>query len=345
MSDRAYLPVVPQTVLRRHKVHERFDHRFRACARLLQSLWRAERGLPIGAYVRSTGQPYRLGSMIAAKAGEAGLNFLTPDIARLARREVAYREPCALMDEKRLLTNLLSSMPLTFNLLGPLRLDLKLATKVLRRLCPDLRDVTVQAILFEHSPGRADPSLTGDHTAFDAMMIYGRPDGARGFVAVEVKYSESMTEPQRELKPRYQEITPVAGLHQDPMSPALRTGTLQQFFRQHMLAQAALLRGDYSEGRFVVIAPRFNTPVQSAIAGYRGHLNPPTQKQVGFGAWGLEEVIDQLGLCGEKSYADALRRRYCDWLAVDRVIEEAIAQMSSFGAASNDNRDADVQVA
>jgi hypothetical protein len=39
--------------------------------------------------------------------------------AHTARREAAYREVGALIDQERLATNLLSSMPLTFNLLAP----------------------------------------------------------------------------------------------------------------------------------------------------------------------------------------------------------------------------------
>ena len=34
------LPLIPKAVLKRHKVFETFDTRFRSCARLLQALWR-----------------------------------------------------------------------------------------------------------------------------------------------------------------------------------------------------------------------------------------------------------------------------------------------------------------
>jgi hypothetical protein len=213
----------------------------------LQSLWRAEKGLPVGTYTRPDGTTYRLGSLITEKAGETGANFLLPEIARLARREVAYREPGALIEERRLWCNLLSSMPLTFNLLGLLRLDPKLATKMLRGLCPDLNSATAEAVLFEHSPGRGAAELTGDHTAFDAMLIYAKPDGSRGFVAIEVKYAESAGDGQRDLRPRYGELASLAALHVDPSDQALTSGPLQQFYRQHLLAQAMLTRGDFSE--------------------------------------------------------------------------------------------------
>jgi hypothetical protein len=40
--------------------------------------------------------------------------------------------------QERLFTNLLSSMPLAFNLFGPFSLDIRVATRVAQRLCPDL---------------------------------------------------------------------------------------------------------------------------------------------------------------------------------------------------------------
>ena len=41
----------------------------------------------------------------------------------------------------------------------------------------------------------------------------------------------------------------------------------RRFTGTRLLAQAVLMRGDYSEGRFMVIAPELNTPVQAAFDG------------------------------------------------------------------------------
>jgi hypothetical protein len=45
------LPLIPADVLKKHRVHEPLDTRFRSAARLLQALWREDRDLPIGSYV------------------------------------------------------------------------------------------------------------------------------------------------------------------------------------------------------------------------------------------------------------------------------------------------------
>ena len=47
-----HLPLIPEDVLKKHRVNLPFDDtRFRSAARLLQALWREERGLPIGSYI------------------------------------------------------------------------------------------------------------------------------------------------------------------------------------------------------------------------------------------------------------------------------------------------------
>jgi hypothetical protein len=333
---RTYLPIVPATALRRFRVHEPYDHRFRANARLLQSLWRTERGLPIGSYTRPNGQSYRLGSLISDKAGEIGANFLLPEIARLARRELVYRQPGALIEERRLWCNLVSSMPLTFNAFGPLKLDLKLATRMVRALLPALADATVEDVRFEYSPGRGDPTLTADHTAFDVLLTYTRPGGITGFVGFEVKYAESAGEPQS-LNPRYSELAPAAGLHKAPNAELLSTGPLQQFYRQHLLAQAMVARGDYAEGTFVALAPALNTPIQSAVNRYAAELAEPAAGKVSFASLTLEQFVEQLRDCGHRAYAKLLHRRYLDWSRIDEVIEQVIAEFGRAATVGNDN--------
>ena len=208
------LPLIPADILKRHRVHEPLDTRFRASARLLQALWRADRELPIGSYVAENGKRRKLGSRISAAAGNAGGNYLTPEIAHVTRREIAYREIGALVDKDRLATNLLSSMPLTFNLLAPWVHAIERASGCLAGLLPDFTG-TARQLVFEHSPGRGNQSFTGDYTAFDALIRYSDSQGRTGFVAFEVKYSESMREPVPELRQSYDALSDGSGLYVD----------------------------------------------------------------------------------------------------------------------------------
>jgi hypothetical protein len=322
-----HLPLVPEQILRQHHVYEPSDTRFRACARLLQALWREDRDLPIGNHISPDGKRRKLGSRISTVAGRAGANFLASVIAGLVRREVIYREIGALIDEHRLWTNLLSSMPLCFNLLGPLHLNLGLASRVLRLICPDLGEVRVHAVKFEHSPGRGLAAFTGDGTAFDALIRYETSRGRRGFVAIEVKYSETGHEPAPPtLRSRYDEIADVSGLFAEPSSQVLRRNPLQHFFREHCLAQALLIRGDYDEGRFIVITPKLNHLVHTAMSTYQNHLLQTSLDQASFSVIPLEHVIAAIAHAGEADYARTLYRRYCDFWLIDGEIELALAE-------------------
>jgi len=297
-----HLPLIPAHVLKKHRVHEAFDTRFRAAARLLQALWREDRDLPIGSHVGEDGKRRKLGSRITEAAGRAGCNYLTPEIARIAWRQVAYREIGAMIDEERLATNLLSSMPLTFNLFSPWVHAIERASGGLHELLPTFTGTALH-VLFEHSPGRGRPRFLGDYTAFDALIRYSDPHGRTGFVAFEIKYSESMREPVSELRPRYDELSEASGLYVDPGAAALRTSPLQQFWREHLLAQSMIDNGLYHEGYLVTIAPALNYHVQDATEVYRAHLHEPVEGKVRFVNLTLEHVIETIRL-SDRAHAD-----------------------------------------
>jgi hypothetical protein len=210
-------------------------------------------------------------------------------------REVIYREVGAFIDQERLWANLLSSQPLCFNLFGPLKLNLPKATAFFRLLLPD--DVAmVEAIWFEHSPGRGDPVFTEDQTAFDVAVVCRTPTGEQGMVAIEVKYSEDMTEPAATLlRARYDGLSASAGLYVDPTAPALRAMPVQQLWREHLLASSMVESGLYQRVRYVVIHPRLNINCAAAIKAYRRHLiDPETNGQVRFRVVTLENCISAL---------------------------------------------------
>ena len=323
------LPLVPESILRRFRVLEKRDTRFRSCARLLQAMWRESQGLPIGIHQSRDGGQRRLGSLISTTAADAGRNFLSPAVAHLVHREVTYQERGALIERRRLYGNLLSSQPLAFNLFAPLRFNLHFAAKVIRCLLPDIDIAKILRVQFEHSPGRLDPALTGDRSSFDVAIIYERADGERGLIAIEMKYSESGGEGAKpDLGTRFNELAVASKLYRNPCSAVLRTPSLQQLSREHLLTFAAVRRGDYAEAHFVLIAPRDNHLIQQAADLYSAHLLTPEPGRVPFINLELERVIEALGWCGEMDYAYALHTRYLDWLKIDGVIEEALRAKS-----------------
>lgn len=321
------LPLVPAEILKAHDVHEKFDTRFRACARLLQSLWREAQELPCGQKRTSRGRGRRLGSRLQVQAAEQGRNFLSPAIAELAELEVAYQERGALIDRERLASNLLSSMPLAFNIAGPWRLDSELALKVLRRLFPEIDIKQVLHVWFEHSPNRLDPSLTGDRSALDIAVVFERPDGARGLIGFEIKYTEDSHDgSNRDLSKPFEKLALESGLFKEPAHAALRVNPLQQLFREHLLCFAALRQGHYAEAHFVLIAPRHNHRIERSSTLYSAFLKDPDKGGVPFHYVELETLIAAFAAAGDEQHATLLFERYCDWSRLDELIEGKIGQ-------------------
>lgn len=321
----AQAPLVPEAILRRHHCHWPSDHRFKTAARLLQSLWREDKGLPAGTFIASDGHRRRLGSKLTFMAGQVGSNFLTQAIADVAWRELVHREIGAVYDVDRLRMNLLSSQPLTFNAFAPMKLDLDLATRVFSELLPGfIADIT--EILFEHSPGRSHPAFTGDHTAFD-LLIRGRTaTGQRAFISVEIKYAEALTEANRAPNARYDELAKIYGLYNDPDDPALRTNPLGQLFRQHCLSQCMLIRDVADVGVYLFVAPRLNHLALGAAELYQTKLDEHGPGRVPFVAITLEQLIEAIAAAGKQHHARALHRRYTDFNLVDGEIELAQAE-------------------
>ena len=322
------LPHLPAKLLKRHACFIGTDTRFRAAARLLQSLHREAAGIPIGLHTSISGtkrRRVRLGSRLPLYAAQTGRNFISPDIFRLVRRELVLREEGAAIDEDRLFCNLLSSMPLTFNVFGPLALNLDLATAVFRQLLPSFVHA-VTAIGFEHSPGRGRPEYLHDGTAFDAAVHIVTPDGEPGLVFVEMKYSEGMTGPAAAHRPRYDAASRQVRLYRDPDSSALRSIALEQIWREHMVAQLAVDLEFTPQAHFVAIGPRLNRQVTAAFQAYADQLagpEPEDTSAVGFTALTLEIVVDALAAAGATEPAALLRQRYLDF---DRILDLALAE-------------------
>lgn len=323
-------PLVSDDILARHKCLVPTDTRFRAAARLQQSLWRQDRDLPIGAYVDAIGKRVKLGSRITEAAGREGANFLSPEIAALVRRECTYRELGALIEVDRLRTNLLSSMPMCFNLLAPLKMDLRQATRFMAELFPGLMS-EVRAIRFEHSPGRGKDSYTSDYSAFD-VAIYGlSPAGKRVLVAVEVKYSESGNEavPTR-ISERQLAITATSGLYADPDDPALFAPAFQQMTRENNLAQSLIDHGDIDDAVFTLISPRLNHLVADMGEGFAKKLNPATPGKARFVPITLERMVEALVAIGMVGHATAFHSRYLDFWQIDGQLDlEASEDLSA----------------
>ena len=311
-TDDTGVPLVPEAALRKAHALVPGDTRFKSATRFLASNWRKERNIPIGT-IRHEGRKQKLGSMISEPAGWAGHNFASSDIRDLAARELIFRQRAAMYDADRLRNNLLSSQTMAFNLFGPLALDLKLASRVARDLFPGIL-ATVTAVRFEYAPSRGDDRFGGDYTAWDVLFLGRTPAGGRGFIAVEVKYTESCDESgYKPISGRFQSMRSTSRLFIENEDGSLSAPQHTQLLREHLMAQSVVDLGMAEAGTFAVIAPLGNHLARKAAEGYAMTLNEPDGAAVPFIYRPTEAVLEALAANRYEQYAQELFGRYLDF--------------------------------
>lgn len=247
------------------------DTAFAAYARLLQSKWRNGKKLPMGHYKNVEGKPVFIGNYLdRSVAKDKGANFLTKKTRKVVEETLATKEKGAQIFEDRLFANLLSSQPLAFNLFGELSLDLKMATKLFTKLLPDRKIEKVNKIIFEHSDGRGDCEYTCDSSAFDVFVEYQQVNSKLGFIGIEVKYAESLTDKPSSHKKRYEELFDESGIFRPDSLVTLKQKPLQQIWRDHLLSIAHQHHKNkkYNTGLFVYLFPKQNNQCKEAVSLY-----------------------------------------------------------------------------
>ncbi len=281
------------------------DTAFAAHARLLQSKWRQAKGYPVA--------EGKLGNYLELEDSKTEKsNFLTNNIKQLVTQEIANaKQTKALIGEPRIWNNLLSSQPLCFNLFGELSPASDLTTRYFQALFPGRID-KVTAVKFEYSPGRRKSKYLGDNSAFDVFVEYTK-GGKRGFIGIEVKYSESLKEETKAIadknfKSRYAEVTEESVRFKPNSVEALRQPPIAQIWRDHLLSIS--LQQDYDEGFFVFLFPSENEHCQQGVNEYRKFLASDHEVENGFYPRHLEEFVDTMVSVSGAEWAKELKMRY-----------------------------------
>ena len=137
------------------------------------------------------------GTKLKALDADAGSNFLTPAIHAVARARVRGHQDHETLDAIRLYQDLLSSMPMAFNLFGEASLPENVDARARLAALFGIDPAVPSDIVFEWSPGRRDPAYTRDRTAFDIALRLGDPTGPRTVIGIETKYHEHSTKEKR----------------------------------------------------------------------------------------------------------------------------------------------------
>lgn len=288
------------------------DSKRTASYRRLQSWYRAvQLGAPAGQFMTYE----QLGSWLNSDAvhKQRDLNFLHPAAYEHAeRRKEEVQLEGGSLEPKRLFHNLLSSMPMCFNLFGAMRDEVTFLF-VFQRLF-DTRATAITSIVCEWMP--SDPEVRlGDRTAFDAVVFYETAEGP-AFYGIETKYTEPFS--QKVYEPsetnRYHQVTYESGWFAAPDSDiaALQGSASNQLWRNTMLAARLDQHGGFGRGSLAVVALADDPGVTKALDVVAPALADSHAERLRFLT--VEEILDATDeLAPDLSWwATSFRRRYVD---------------------------------
>ncbi|MBE7324503.1 hypothetical protein IEQ44_07545 [Nocardioides sp. Y6] len=237
-------------------------------------------------------------------ARDPSLNFLTAEAeAHAEERAAQVKKENGALDPVRLRRNMLSSMPLCFNLFGSMRGEPAFLTLVQRVFDPTATAIT--DVVCEYAPPPRDH--LNDRTAFDAVIFYETAAGPR-FVGIETKYTEPFSQKKYDT-PRYREVTEASGWFANPASApdALKGSTSNQLWRNMMLAASMELRGEHGTGSVAVVALADDRGADAAVSVLREHLS----SQDRLVHVSLERIVEAAeGIDDLAEWAAAFRLRY-----------------------------------
>jgi PD-(D/E)XK nuclease superfamily len=266
------------------------------------------------------------GTKLLEQDANAGTNFLSRPIfdAASARVSPENRQLHETLDAARLFRDLLSSMPMAFNLFGEASLPENVESR--QRLAQTFGVTAGEPsdLVFEWSPARRDDRYTRDRTAFDVALRIGNPHGSRTVVGIETKYHEHSSKEKKPTatKPaalkRWDEQTDFlvstaedSGIFKPGWKSAVLDTDLRQIWRDHLLALAMRRQPEWTDDtRYVLLYPSRNVSFRIASDAYAALL---VDGDTSYQALTIDEVTQAAFAHGGPT-KELFERRYLWWL-------------------------------
>lgn len=238
------------------------DSAFMRQCRLQQSHYRAtvlQQPCGVGPAFNSTS---RYGNMLV-DGGISGSNFVSEAAFRYAQQRARDKVICSdlTLDQFRLFNNMLSSMPLCFNMFSDLRAllltDEHACTQVIKTLFRELDWIdSVLYIGVEFIPVPTKDYID-DKTAFDALIIVADSGGRRGLIAVETKYTDLLGKIRsKKTDDKRDGLVKEAKLFHPARADQLAELGYTQLYRNFLLTYAYAKRHKMVNWANVTISPR-----------------------------------------------------------------------------------------
>lgn len=287
------------------------DNPFTAKARKLQSLWRVQNGLEIGIgpernSVDRNGQPTYYGNMI--KDGESnGRNFFYPETFAYGQWRVHTKLKDETINDYRLFNNLMSSMPMAFNLFHPLMMlhaqNPAAVDIMMQNAFPDLPIYKIKEIGLEYIPTPIE-HFTNDKSAMDAFITFFDKEGREHIIAIETKYTDSLGTNKAKDDTIKIQFAIESGLF-TPEGILNIKNNCTQIYRNFLLTEKFRVVNELKDSYSIILAPENHPSTDKEIASLNEFLKEE-YKKLKLNKLSLESFVEKLK---ENCHVE-----YLDWL-------------------------------
>jgi hypothetical protein len=225
---------------------------------------------------------------------KTGKNFLFPETFEYAKKRVDEKKPEETIEEYRLFNNLLSSMPMTFNIFHPLMMIKEKYPDqiawVLDGVFPELSIEHVDDILIEFIPTPIK-NYTNDKTAMDAAILYTDAEGYKYIISFEVKYTESLGTNVAHDKVSKYNIALETGLFTS-LGLEKINDCCPQIYRNFLLTEKYRMVHKLADSYSVVLAPRGHPTTETEVKSLRTYLKGDYKYKIR--SYALEDFMEAI---------------------------------------------------
>lgn len=297
------------------------DNTFTREARLLQSIYRVEIGEEEGVGPTRASKR-KCGNMI--RGGEvSGMNFLMKETFEYAKERVANKGKSETIDKFRLFNNLLSSMPMAFNLFHPLMLLLELdpamVTLAVRSAFRDFPVFKVTEVGLEFVPIPIE-KYTKDKSVMDAYIKFQNNKSGKHIIAIETKYTDVLGVNEASHCDEQKQMLIATGLFSADFEKLLNKDEvkLKQIYRNLLLTERYRMVEGLKDSYSVVLSPKDHPSTEEEISSVTEYLKPEYEYKLS--AVTLEDFVDAMIQYLSEHYAQVYERfrgRYLEFGKMD----------------------------
>jgi hypothetical protein len=209
---------------------------------------------------------------------KTGSNFVSKCAFKYAKQRVIDKAICPelTIDEYRLFNNMLSSMPLCFNLFSDLRRilvkDKKECSAIVKALFQEIKWIeTVEYIGVEFIP-TPTREYTDDKSAFDAIIIVKDKNGKKGLISIETKYTDGLGSNSSSKTSLKDDLVSKEKIFSQELVQQIKKDGYSQLLRNYLLTYSYKKKNGFQLFANIIISPREDVDSEKEIEALKANL-------------------------------------------------------------------------